>query len=256
MTESERLRLIRDCEALIVAYNEGVLGDIILPEDTRPVDMTPEQQLVYYTLPMSLNYRRSSTQLWKAAHESFADDNLSNVYELERVTCMSEDRLRELLTQRSLAVQPTRHTQNWRTIAMTIHGKWGGIGQLLAAADHDYLELSRLVQKAHKKGFPYLSGPKLFNYWCFILVERCGIELKNDSQIDIAVDVHIRKASARLGLLTPEEAEKLGAPQIAQMWREVLHGSSIAPMSLNVPLWAWSRGKFLHDPSVVESTLS
>lgn len=245
----EKQGLVRSCQSLILAYNDGLLGDAQLPEDLSPANMSFEEQLAYFTLPMSLNYRRSSTQLWSAALATYNDSKLSTVYELSSVAGMSEDQLRARLVRRGLAIQPVRHTRNWHTIASAIYKNWGSISGLLDTVDYDYLQLKELLQKTFKKDFPYLSGPELFNYWCFVLVERCGVELKNSNLIDIAVDVHVRKASARLGLFPAESIDKVDTVQIAQAWRDSLEGSLISPIMLNVPLWAWSRSKFSYDPT-------
>ena len=82
---------------------------------------------------------------------------------------MSETMLREHLSLYKIALQPNKHIATWQKIAKTISENWGTLGNLLQAADYDFLKLKDIVQKQHKSGFPYLSGPKIFNYWSFIL---------------------------------------------------------------------------------------
>jgi hypothetical protein len=143
-----------------------------------------------------------------------------------------------------LAMQPVRHTHNWIEISRAIAQQWGGIIQLLDACDRDFLALREVVQHEHKKSFPYLSGPKLFNYWAFILVRNCGVKFSNSEYIDIAVDSHVRRASGRIGLISEAEAKSLPPAEIARRWRAVLAGSPLRPVDLNIPLWMWSRSGF------------
>ena len=86
-----------------------------------------------------------------------------------------------------------------------------------------------------------------FNYWCFILKEYGGIDLKNSEFIEIAPDTHITKCSVKLGVIKEEEAESLSKEQISERWRDVLKDSDINPIDMHPPLWFWSRNGFLFD---------
>lgn len=246
MIRGERTKLIGQCDALIVAYRNGGLGNCELPEDDSPTFAAGETEtkLVYFTLPMALNYRRNSTQLWQAAHATYDDTETRNIFSIPQAASLSLDDLRAQLLKYRTAMQPTRHTLTWSTIARTIYKEWGTVTQLLETANYDFLALKELVQTTHRKGLPYLAGPKLFNYWCFILAAKCDVALGNKEFIDIAVDSHVLKCSIKLGVVTPAEASKMSTTAIADRWRERLAGSHIAPTDLNVPLWFWSRNGF------------
>lgn len=243
---TSRAAIIESCHALQQAYTDGKLGVYVPAEATAPQFHSDEDRLVYYTLPMALNYRRPSHQLWEAAKTTYEDSATAYVFDLHRLSSDPCDTtgLQEGLMAHKLALQPTRHTANWHTIGNTIRYEWGSIEGLLSAAGYDFLKLRDLVRIIHKKQFPYLSGPKLFNFWCYILSEYGGVAFTNKQYIDIAVDSHIKRASVALGVITQQEHDKLSAEAIADRWREVLDGSSITPADLNVPLWYWSRDNF------------
>jgi hypothetical protein len=133
------------------------------------------------------------------------------------------------------------------TNAETIYENWGSIEGLLKASDFDYLKLSKIIQKDFKQGFPYLSGPKIFNYWCYILTLYCNINLKNAEYIEIAPDTHVTKCSVILGVITEEEAENLSKDQISARWREILSETGINPIDMHAPLWFWSRNGFIYS---------
>lgn len=228
------------------AYHAGALGPTSIPEDIAP-DFAPEDEeakLCYFTLPMALNYQRDSARLWTAALRTYEDPTLAWVFDLQRVATAPEGGLREALLRHRLAIQPTRHVANWDTIAKSAWERWGGLMGLVEASERDFLNLRRLVRVVHKREFPYLSGPKLFNYWAYTLVTRCAIDLANADEIDIAVDTHVTKASVRLGLISEAQAESLGRDDVAARWRAALRGSDLRPVDLNVPLWKWSRAGF------------
>ena len=241
--------LVATCEKLVAAYHSGELGICDLPEDIAPNFADDHAaQLTYFTLPMALNYRRNSTQLWKATFATYEDSETRDIFSIPFSAQLSLEETREYLLKYKVAMQPTRHTLSWHVISQTIYQNWGSIENMLASVDYDYLKLKELVQKTYRKGFPYLAGPKLFNYWCFILGEKCGIELKHKEYIDIAVDSHVLRCSIKLGVIGESQADKLSREQIAAIWRERLTDSSVAPTDLNVPLWFWSRNGFVFEP--------
>jgi hypothetical protein len=235
---SSKQEIIVNCKVLLKAYQTGKLGQTVMPEDSHPQFLNQEENLVYFTLPMALNYQRDSYKLWGSALITFNTNP-----EVFSVNCdLSEEELREVLTKNKVALQPNKHIATWRKISKTVSENWGSLTKLLESADNDYLQLRELLQIKHKKGFPYLSGPKIFNYWCFILMEYCDVQLKNSEFIEIAPDTHITKCSLLLGII---DDENLSKEQISLKWRDVLHGSGITPIQMHPPLWFWSRNGFL-----------
>lgn len=118
---------------------------------------------------------------------------------------------------------------------------------MLDATQQDFLVLKSLVQQEHKKGFPYLSGPKIFNYWSFILGEYCSVNFTNKQYIEIAPDTHITKCSVKLGIITLKEAVTLSRDEISERWRQALAGSNITPIEMHAPLWFWSKNDFMYS---------
>jgi len=238
--------LIKNCESLLNAYKTGLLGDITMPEDTNPgfKPKEVEEKLAYFTLPMALNYQRDSFALWKAALATWNDPETRDVFDVCKASTMSVDDLRAKLTKHKLALQPNKHVNTWKVLSDTFNTHWGGITGLFFEADNDYLKLRDLVQFKHKKGFPYLSGPKIFNYWSFIMSTYGNIPLLSRDHIEIAPDTHVLKCSIKLGVFSELEASQLTRERISEIWREALDGTNIAPIDLHSPLWFWSRGGF------------
>ena len=239
-------KIISKCKILLDAYRSGKLGYMKMPEDSNPdfSEEDKEVRLVYFTLPMSLNYQRDSYKLWESALKTFNDSETRIVFDVKSSANLNEEQLRNLLMKHKIALQPNKHIATWQMISKTISENWGSIENLLKSADYDFLKLKDIVQNQFKKGFPYLSGPKIFNYWSFIIQEYGKVKLKNSEFIEIAPDTHITKCSVLLGIITKEESESLSKEKISERWRELLQETGINPIDMHPPLWFWSRNNF------------
>jgi len=239
--------IINKCKILLEAYRLGKLGQTKMPEDSNPGFLKSEQgsQMAYFTLPMALNYQRDSYKLWESALKTYRDIETRIVFDLEKVSLMNPEELRNLLIKYKLALQPNKHVETWQRIAKSIVNNFGSFENMFEQADYNYLKLKQLIQVKYKKDFPYLSGPKIFNYWCFILGNYANISLKNREFIEIAPDTHITKCSVILGVINTQESETLSKEEISLKWRKVLKDSGINPIDLHPPLWFWSRNGFL-----------
>ncbi len=243
--------LHKKCEVLLEAFISGKLGQTIMPEDSNPgfSDLEKEMRITYFTLPMALNYQRDSYKLWEAALKTYNDPTTRFVFDVAKVSKANEEDVRKALMKYKVALQPNKHVHTWQTIAKTINEKWGTCTQFFDSVDNDFLKLKQTVKLDNKKGFPYLSGPKIFNYWSYIISTYGGISLKNRDHIEIAPDTHITQCSVKLGVITSEEAVNLTKDAISERWRELLKESGIDPIDMHPPLWFWSRNGFIFDLS-------
>lgn len=241
-------QLHQNCKKLLEAYKNGKLGQTKMPEDSNPgfTKNQIEERLSYFTLPMALNYQRDSYKLWEAALKTWNDKSTRKVFDVKAVAKMSKIELQKLLLKYQLALQPNKHTENWKTIATAVAKEWGSFEEFIKATSKDFLKLREIVQKKHKKDFPYLSGPKIFNYWSFVLGEYGGVKLKNKEFIEIAPDTHITQCSVKLGVITKQESLNLAKEEISDRWRKLLKGSGITPIEMHPPLWFWSRNGFVY----------
>ncbi len=241
------IKLVNDCKQLIKAFKSGKLGQTVMPEDSHPHFTNQEERLAYFTLPMALNYQRDSYKLWESALKTYNDPETKFVFDIKQVSKKSEDEVRIALMKYKVALQPNKHVNSWRVIAKTIYENWGSIENLFEATQNDFLKLKDIIKVEYKKGFPYLSGPKIFNYWSFIMSIYGGIKLKNRDHIEIAPDTHITQCSVKLRVISQNEAETLTKDAISEKWRILLQGSGIDPIDMHPPLWFWSRNGFLFE---------
>ncbi|MNI44632.1 hypothetical protein D3C73_990140 [compost metagenome] len=117
---------------------------------------------------------------------------------------------------------------------------------MIEAAGADIAVLKETMQLTRKSEFPYLSGPKIFNYWLYVMESYAGIVWKSRELITIAPDTHILQASVKLGLCpagvlngTAEDRQFTAAA-----WEAALQGTGLAPIDVHTPLWLWSRAGF------------
>lgn len=246
--------LISNCRKLLEAFKSGKLGQTVMPEDSNPGfanvkganGKDNEMRIAYFTLPMALNYQRDSYKLWEAALKTYKDAKTKFVFDVKTVTEASEQEVREALMKYKLALQPNKHVSTWRTIAKTIYENWGSFAKFFEAGENNFLKLRETVKIKYKKGFPYISGPKIFNYWSFVISTYGKVDLKNRDHIEIAPDTHITQCSVKLGVITAEEAHMLSKDAISEKWRILLEKSGINPIDMHSPLWFWSRNGFIY----------
>ncbi len=245
---TDKNKIINSRTTLLKAFEGGRLGQTVMPEDSNPgfSDEDKELRFAYFSLPMALNYQRNSYKLWESALKTYIDNETKVVFDVKTVSDLSENKIRQYLLKYKLALQPNKHIATWQKISITIAENWGSFTKLFDVSDHDFLKLKKIVQQDFKKGFPYLSGAKIFNYWSFILNSYCDADLKNSKYIDIAPDTHVTKCSVLLGVISEQEAEVLSKEEISKRWRDILEESNINPIDMHPPLWFWSRNGFIY----------
>ncbi len=112
--------------------------------------------------------------------------------------------------------------------------------ELLSSVNHDIPTLIEHLRIKHKDRFPYFSGPKLSNYWPYILSQYTDIQFTNVYQLSIIPDTHIMQSSIHLGIVSPGSSPET----VESAWRELLNGTNITPSSMHRVLWHWSRNNF------------
>ncbi|MEV8475648.1 hypothetical protein [Streptomyces sp. NPDC051173] len=238
---------------LVAAHRESLLGGEVMPEDALVAVVPPAHLLDTLTLGMSLNYQRDSYALWRAVAAAYQDPRSRWVFTPARVLDRTpEDLARHLLAHR-VALQPNRHPEIWRRVARGIAGSSadGDVAGLLTSAGRDIARLTDIVRVRRKPEFPYLSGPKIFNYWLYALEQYADVRWTSRELITIAPDTHVIQATVRLGLCGSEvlEGSAVHRAAVAETWAEALAGSAMAPIDVHTPLWLWSRAGF---PDIAE----
>lgn len=182
--------------------------------------------------------------MWKGALATWEDSSTNYLFFPERVTEKSVEKVRSDLLKHKLSLQPNKHTDIWRTISGTFHALFDDDPRsLLKEGSYDAGQVIELLQGKYKEHFPYLRGPKMSNYWLYILSQYTDAPLTNLERISIIPDTHVQQCSVRLGVV------KSGArpEEVARAWHELLEGSGLMPMDMHPILWNWSRAGFVPE---------
>ncbi|MBA5248669.1 MAG: hypothetical protein FE834_03920 [Gammaproteobacteria bacterium] len=240
--------VLKNIKSLIKMHSSGLLGGEEMPEDSMPgsIKIGSFENFHFLTLPMALNYQRNSYTLWKAAAKAFEDEECSDIFYPDKVIHMSVNELRKKLIKHKVALQPNKHIDIWFRICETVCKYYkGDIRNVISSNNYDVSAIRKDVQCAYKKGFPYLSGEKIFNYWLYVLDEYTNIELVNKNEITVAPDTHIIQATVHLGLLDKSIEELMkNRVEVADIWKEYLSKTDINPIDIHTPLWLWSKADF------------
>ena len=238
--------VIEKVKKLIALHKEGKLGGERMPEDSNPnLAKNSEENFLYFTLPMALNYQRNSYKLWEAALQTYADKECCDVFCPQKVVEMSDDQLKQKLTKHQVALQPNKQPIIWRTLCQTFENHFdGSVKKLFAENENDIKKIKDYILQ-NKKMFPYLSGTKILNYWLYVMTQQTGVKFKNRQEISVAPDTHILQASVKLGMISQEDLTKSNIREIvSERWKTILEGTNIQPIDVHTPFWLWSRNGF------------
>lgn len=229
---------------LLAIYKQGAIPTLHQHEVNPGLPRGSRENYLYFTLPVCINFQRSSPAMWAAAFATWEDKTTRYVFFPEKLANTPMEQIRADLLKHKLALQPNKHVLIWTTIAQTFHDFYkDDPRQLISEAHCDAGELIQLLRVTHKVRFPYLSGPKLSNYWPYILSHYTNVQFKNAHEISIIPDTHVLQSSVHLGV-----AAATATPlQVELAWKELLKDSGITPSEVHPVLWNWSRNKFLPE---------
>lgn len=216
-----------------------------MPEDAHPaIDPSSDALAAYFTLGMTLNYQRNSYALWRACTALWADPATTWALDPAAVSEASRDALAAALLKHKVSLQPIRHPQIWARNALgLVRHADGSVKQLFVRCRYD-LGAVRAYIEVRKGDFPYLCGPKIANYWLYVMSSYMDWPFTGRAALSVAPDRHVVAASIRLGLVEADAQETLRPSYVAARWGEVLAATSLLPIELHTPLWLWSRAGF------------
>jgi hypothetical protein len=247
ISNEQKQQVLQASLILMRMHKEGLLGGDIMPEDANPgLGKGTDENYLYFTLPMSLNFQRNSYKLWESANRTYKDLDTACVFSPNYVASIDIEILREKLLKHKVALQPNKHTQIWfdlcRTFSMDFNGN---IKDLFSKNGFSISQIKNYIL-ANKKQFPYLSGAKIMNYWLYVMCQYTDANFKDRESITVAPDTHVLQASIKLGLIKHKDLENIYIREIvSQIWEYIFDGTEWCPIDIHTPLWLWSRGGFV-----------
>lgn len=107
-------------DKLIIMYKNGELGGEVMPEDANPhLEKSSLENYLYFTLPMALNYQRSSYTLWESTLKTYNDEETRFVFNPKICLEKSFEEVQFALTKYKVALQKQKQTEIWLALCNT-----------------------------------------------------------------------------------------------------------------------------------------
>ncbi len=238
MNKSEQLERVLKLHQLFL---DGAIPMLAQHEVNPGLEKGSRENYLYFTLPPSINFQRQSPAMWAAALKTWNDSETNYLFFPEIVAKAAREKVQKDLLKHKLALQLNKHTDIWMAVsnAFSSHFK-SDPRELFTTADWDVVNIHKIIQQDMRKDFPYISGPKMANYWLYILSHYTDAKFKNMSEISIIPDTHVLQCSVKLGLAKPT----MTSLEVAEVWKDLLNGGTVSPVEMHPVLWNWSRNKF------------
>ena len=85
------------------------------------LDKGSRENYIYFTMPCSLNFQRSSPAMWKAALKTYSDPETNYLFYPEKVVETDYEKVKVDLRKHSLSVQTNKHCKIWVTSFRNIY---------------------------------------------------------------------------------------------------------------------------------------
>lgn len=237
-------KLLAKVMRLYELWQSGKIERLAQHEVHPELPIGSRENYLYFTLPVAINFQRSSPAMWQSSLNTWNDSKTRYVFFPEKVVVEKRAKVKKDLLKYHLAVQTNKHPEIWFKISATLQKSFKNSPKaVLEEGGMDVKKVLRLMQYDKKDDFPYLGGPKLSNYWLYILSQFTDAKLKNLNEVSIIPDTHVVQSSVMLGIVQ----KNTGPQETALAWKELLDGSKINPIDMHPVLWNWSRGGFLPE---------
>jgi hypothetical protein len=239
----------------------GLFGRREMPEDIMPegIRRGSSDHILFITMGISIDYRRSAPALWKSAKASFEDEETRYLFDPGEVRRTCVEKLEKDMRKHSLSAKPVKDPLIWKAVATSFAEKWGGDPRsFLKACDWDAVEILRSLKAGshmdlesgrEASDFPYLRGEKIGPLWLRMLKDTCLVsEIRGLDKAPIPVDVHVARATINTGVIRGSFEGRMEElyPKIRQGWFRCVEGLETGgrPMmaqDVDNPLWHLSK---------------
>jgi hypothetical protein len=224
-------------------FHEGKIPTISNHEIHPDNPKGSRENYLYFTLAPSLNFQRSSPAMWKAAFATWNDAETNYLFFPEKVVATPYEKVQKDLAKHKLSIQKNKHTQIWAALCKSLHERFNDDPRELIKQHGSSVVRVIAYLREHKSSFPYLNGPKMSNYWLYILDHYTDVKLVDKYELSIIPDTHVAQCSIHLAITTMGA----GPEEISAAWKKLLKDSGITSVEMHPVLWNWSRNNFLPE---------
>lgn len=245
MAKAQNKDLLKRITKLHSLFHKGKIPTIanheVYPEE---LSKNSRERYLYFTLAPALNFQRSSPAMWAAAFKTWQDPETNYLFFPEKVVKTSREKVQKDLIKHKLGLQKNKHTDIWMILSKAFNAHYeNDPRKLMEAGNWDVVEIHKIIQQDKRKDFPYISGPKMSNYWLYILSQYTDADFKNMHEISIIPDTHVLQCSLKLGI----SGEHMTPIEVAALWKELLRDGKLSPVQMHPVLWNWSRNNFFPE---------
>lgn len=235
MNHLERIKKLK------VLFDDGQIPTLAVHEVHPDLPKNDRINYIYFTLPVSINFQRSSPAMWQAAFATYNDPETNYLFYPKEVVKRTREEVMRDLTKHKLGLQKNKHTDIWIALSTTLFNEYNSDPREIIKKGRSCAVQVKNILINNKKKFPYLNGLKLSNYWLYILSKYTDVKLRNSHKISIIPDTHVIQSTIKLGL----SPDNVTSAQVEQIWESLLKESGISPVEMHPVLWNWSRNNFL-----------
>lgn len=241
MTKLTKQNLLSKVYAVKAFFEAGKIPTLAHHEIHPDLPIGSKERYLYFTLPVSLNFQRSSPAMRKAAYETRHDPETTYLFDPSRVVETAYEKVQQDLIKHKLWLQKNKHTQIRYTISQTLQRDFEGDPREIFQRHETCVQKVTQHLQTNKKDFPYLNGPKMCHYRMYILSNYTDLQLSNKHNLSIIPDTHIQQSSVQLGIVD----EGATPQQVIDARYELLAGETLTPVEMHPILRNRSRNNFL-----------
>ena len=223
------------------------MPEVLVTQRLRAAGTGDAEIRLFITFTAAMDRARDADRLWNASARLFQDRHWP--YVPEEVVRQSTERLMADLRSYGVSQRHTVDAGGWHKIAQSLVDPRpsGPVWAAIYDGKGDAKELLKTL-RANDAGdprFPLLRGPKIGVMWVRMLAYPGGASISSLGELDVAVDVQVRKVSEYLGV-TRTKGQDLERVRtlIQQVWAEDVHRHG-----------AEGPGPLVNTPSAVDPAL-
>ena len=202
---------------------------------------------MFLTLIAAMDRARDAASLWSAGVALFGLH--PEVFDPRRAADLPFSMLKHLLAEACVSQRHQPDAGAWQRIAKSlVAGDGSPVHKVIHLGVGDADELLKEVKTEDRAGsrFPMLRGPKIGPMWVRMLAEPGEAKITRMDTVRVAVDVHVRRVTANLGVASLKDAKS----KIQTAWQravaaaDVCGPSRIAGTCAALDPALWSFGKY------------
>ena len=113
MSPRKKQEVLEKVRMLLENFENGKIPKLEIHEVHPELEIDSRENLLYFTLPVSINFQRNSPAMWKSALATFEDPDTNYLFYPEKVVEKTLEQIKEDLPKHKLGLQKNKHSEIW-----------------------------------------------------------------------------------------------------------------------------------------------